>query len=137
LLGLCRVAAALVIVVGGFVFLLGLPGYREHGEHGRIGAARSQISNFETAIDLFEADTGRLPALLDDLRVAPAGVPGWKGPYLKKDLPLDPWGNPYRYALRHSPEGTRRFVLSSDGSDGLPDTADDVTNLPPGDRVRQ
>ena len=62
--------------------------------------ARAQISEFEGVLGLFRLDVGRFPTNqegLRALRVPPAGVENWDGPYLVRDVPLDPWGNPYQY----------------------------------------
>ena len=51
------------------------------------------------------------------LRAAPAGVPKWQGPYLKRDIPADPWSNAYQY---QAPGQHGEFDLQSYGSDGQP-----------------
>jgi general secretion pathway protein G len=91
-------------------------------------AARSQISGFMTALDSYLIDTGRYPtseqglgALRQDM-----GVPGWLGPYLKKEVPADPWGNAYVY---RSPGRSGGFEIISYGSDGLEGGSDDATDL--------
>ena len=81
--------------------------------------AKVQISEFESVLDLFRLDVGRYPTVqegLAALRVQPPNGPRWNGPYLRKDLPLDPWGSPYayRYPGEHSD-----FDLISYGADGL------------------
>ena len=51
------------------------------------------------ALDSFEVDNGFYPKSLNDLNDQPANAPGWKGPYLKKGVPPDPWGNPYIFDM--------------------------------------
>lgn len=43
----------------------------------------------------------------------------WRGPYLRKEIPLDPWDNPYAYV---SPGATdpNGYDLASRGRDGKP-----------------
>ena len=63
-------------------------------------AAKAQIELFGTALDAFRLDTGRYPTSeegLMALREKPSGVEGWQGPYLPKEIPLDPWKNTYVY----------------------------------------
>src|SRR5258708_29203162 len=63
-------------------------------------AAIQQINTFETALGNYKLDTGIFPATdmgLQALRVKPENVPQWAGPYLTKDIPMDPWGRPYQY----------------------------------------
>ena len=63
-------------------------------------------------------DVGRYPSSqegLQSLQQSPGNAPGWEGPYLKKDVPRDPWGNPYQYK---SPGDHGEYDLASLGSDG-------------------
>jgi len=81
-------------------------------------AAKSQISEYESAIDQFKLDVGRYPTNeegLQVLRTRPANAQNWDGPYLKKDLASDPWGRPYIY---RSPGVHGDFDLLSFGADG-------------------
>jgi general secretion pathway protein G len=62
--------------------------------------AKSQIDAFGKALDQYRLDVGRFPSTdqgLAALFVAPSGEGKWRGPYLKKAVPADPWGNPYQY----------------------------------------
>lgn len=82
--------------------------------------AKTQISLFETALDAYRLDVGRYPTTdegLQALREAPGGVKNWDGPYLPKDIPLDPWGSSYEYA---SPSEHGDFEIISNGADGAP-----------------
>src|SRR2546422_7507322 len=93
--------------------------------------ARADINaNLSAALDLFEMHNGRYPTTgegLAALRAAPSGAPNWKGPYLKKAVPLDPWGKAYVYRSpgQHNSED---YDLLSTGPDGIEGTADDITN---------
>jgi general secretion pathway protein G len=63
-------------------------------------AAKAQIELFGTALDAFRLDVGRYPTTEDGLkalREKPSGVEGWQGPYLPKEIPLDPWNSAYIY----------------------------------------
>src|SRR5512136_462409 len=63
-------------------------------------AAKAQIELFGTALDAFRLDTGRYPTTeegLKALREKPSGADAWQGPYLPKEIPMDPWGRPYVY----------------------------------------
>ena len=60
-------------------------------------AALAQMQMLSTALGTYRLDVGSYPAALTELRAGTA--PGWDGPYLPRDLPLDPWGNPYVYVL--------------------------------------
>ena len=88
-------------------------------------AARTQMALIATALDNYRLDNGGYPTTeqgLEALRVTPARQPAaanWRGPYLRKDVPLDPWQRPYLYASPgiRNPGG---FDLSSLGRDGKP-----------------
>ncbi len=90
----------------------------------RAAAARTQIEMLATALDAYRLDNGRYPttaqgldALWERPRLDPP--PNWRQPYLRKAVPLDPWGRPYVY---RSP-GTvnpHAFDLLSLGADGRP-----------------
>ena len=91
-------------------------------------AARSQIEGFMTALDIYLVDMGNYPTTdqgLEALRRNPGG-PGWNGPYLRKDIPLDPWGNPYVY---RAPGRSGGFEIVSYGSDGLEGGSDDAADV--------
>jgi general secretion pathway protein G len=93
----------------------------------RPAAAKVDLANFETALNAFEIDVGRLPTQPEGLQalIARTGR-DWNGPYLKH-IPVDPWGTPYLYVYPgvHNEDS---FDLSSNGPDGKPGTADDVVN---------
>jgi general secretion pathway protein G len=76
-------------------------------------AARSQISSLESALDTHRLDVGEYPDSLDGLMTHDSGRAAWNGPYLRRELPQDPWGNDYLYES----EG-RAFTLISLGADG-------------------
>ncbi|MCS6810614.1 MAG: type II secretion system major pseudopilin GspG [Tepidimonas sp.] len=83
--------------------------------------ARVQIGEIEQALDLYKLDVGRYPSEAEGLRALverPANVAGWKGPYLKKGLPLDPWNNPYQYAPVGRHGGPDIYSLGADGKPG-------------------
>ena len=94
-------------------------------------SARNQISLFEVGLDAYRLSVGTYPTTTQGLQalVAPPAdlqnVNKWRGPYLRKDVPLDPWGNQYQYELVN-PE---QFHIWSWGVDGMSGTADDISNI--------
>ena len=90
-----------------------------------------QIELLGAALDQFKLDVGRYPSSqegLQALQQSPGNAPGWEGPYLKKEVPRDPWGSPYQY---RSPGEHGEYDLASLGSDsaaGGDGEATDVTS---------
>jgi general secretion pathway protein G len=76
-----------------------------------VTAARAAIANFHTALGAYRLDVGDYPSTaegLQALRMNP-GRPGWDGPYMPRDIPLDPWGVPYGYVY----EGGKARITAS------------------------
>jgi len=77
---------------------------------------------------MYQQDIGSYPTSqqgLEALRTPPADMVDptkWHGPYLRKDIPLDPWGNKYIYEL----QGPATYQIYSAGPDGQPGTDDDI-----------
>ncbi|MFN8574635.1 MAG: type II secretion system major pseudopilin GspG [Gemmatimonadaceae bacterium] len=89
----------------------------------RVTTARTQMQLLATALDNYRLDNGAYPTTdqgLQSLRTAPTRPPvpsSWRGPYLRKDLPADPWGRPYVYTSPGSRNSTG-FDLVTLGRDG-------------------
>lgn len=118
--GFTLIEMLIVMVILGLLAALVAP--RMFGKVGRSRqqAAKAQISLFETALDTYRLDVGKYPATdmgLRALREKPQDVERWDGPYLPKDIPLDPWGNSYEYS---SPGEHGEFDIMSFGADGRP-----------------
>jgi general secretion pathway protein G len=113
----------LLVVVAIIAVLVSYVGPRYLAQLGKseTGAARAQIDAFEKALEHYRIDTGKFPSTEQGLAALvrqPAGEARWAGPYLKKDVPLDPWGRAYEY---RAPGGSGKdFELLSRGRDGAP-----------------
>lgn len=109
-----------VTIIGLFVALVA-PGMFKKADQARVTAARSQMQNFMTALGTYKLDTGMFPTTeqgLTALRVKPNEMNQWNGPYMPKDIPLDPWGHPYVY--RYPGEHGDEPEIISLGADGQP-----------------
>ena len=107
-----------MIIIGLLAALVG-PRFIRQEEKAKIKATKAQIELLGTALDTFRLDVGRYPTTeegLEALRTKPGALDRWDGPYLKKDLPLDPWGKAYVY---RSPGEHGPFDIVSYGADGV------------------
>jgi len=107
-----------VTIIGLLAALVG-PRLWKRISGGKQVAAKAQIELFGTALDAFRLDIGRYPTTeegLKALREKPSGADNWNGPYLPKEIPLDPWKRPYIYI---SPGNHGDYDLVSLGADGV------------------
>lgn len=125
----------LLVVLAILTMLAGLVGPKVLSQ---LGGAKSktasvQIADLDKSLELFKLDVGRYPTTeegLDALVKRPGSVNGWNGPYIKGELPKDPWGNPYRYASPGANGGIDIISLGSDAAPGGEGEAADVRNKP-------
>lgn len=127
--GFSLIELLLVLVILAVLAALVVPKFTNRTEQARTTAAKTDIANLETALDAFEIDVGRYPSSDEGLKALlepPASVQDWRGPYIKRGIPKDPWGNTYvyRYPGRNNAHGFDLFSLGADGREGN----DDITN---------
>jgi len=126
--GFTLVEILLVVIIIGVLAGLVIPNIMGRGEEARRQAARADINGgIAAALDLYELDNGTYPEKLDDLVIDPGTAKNWRGPYIKKGMPQDPWGNAYLYK-RPGIHNATLYDLSSVGPDGQEGTTDDITN---------
>ena len=118
--GFTLIEVLIVMIILGLLAALVAP--RMFGKVGKSKqkAAKAQISLFETALDTYRLDVGKYPTSeqgLEALRVKPEDMEKWDGPYLPKEIPLDPWGNAYVYT---SPGEHGDYDIISYGANGSP-----------------
>ena len=119
--GFTLIELLVVIIVLGL--LVGLVGPRLFGRIGQSkqATAKAQIELIGAGLDQYRLDVGGYPTTahgLDALQKNPGGVNSWNGPYLKKAVPRDPWGSPYKYRCCPGQHGD--YDLWSEGADGAP-----------------
>ena len=99
--GFTLIELMVVIVILGILSTVMMPKILDRPEQARRMKAKVQIRNFQSALALLKADTGRYPTTSQSLEalVNNPGARGWKeGGYLEgRKVPSDPWDNPYMY----------------------------------------
>lgn len=128
--GFTMVEMLLVLVILATLAAIVVPKFTGRSEQAKETAAKTQISNISTALDAFEVDNGYYPSGSDGLQELieePKDAKNWRGPYLKQNIPNDPWGNAYIYEYpgKHNDKG---YDLMSMGPDGRVGGTDDITN---------
>jgi general secretion pathway protein G len=99
-LGFTLIELLVVMVIIGLLGALVVPRLFKNVGKSKITATKAQIAAFETALGAYKLDVGTFPSTeegLQALRTKPASANHWDGPYLPKEIPVDPWGNPYVY----------------------------------------
>jgi general secretion pathway protein G len=128
--GFTLIELLLVLIILSILASIVVPKYAKRSEQARITAAHTDIANLEVALDSFEVDTGRLPTTEEGLGAlieAPSQLTDWKGPYIKRGVPNDPWGSPYIYKCPGD-HNTNDYDLFSYGPDKKEGGGDDIDN---------
>ncbi len=119
-----------VIVIIGLLAAYVGPKYFSQLGKSEVTVARAQIEAFGKSLDTYRLDVGRYPSAEEGLNALMAAPPGagarWNGPYLKKGVPLDPWGNAYQY---RAPGGNADYEIVSLGRDGQPGGTGDNADI--------
>lgn len=118
-----------VMVIIGMLAAYVAPRYFAQVGKSETKLARAQIDALEKALDQYRADTGHYPSSeqgLAALMTRPGNEPKWGGPYMKREVPADPWGRPYLY---RQPGEHGEVDLSSLGSDGRPGGSGDASDV--------
>src|SRR3954465_9642343 len=98
--GVTLIEMLVVVTIIALFAMLVAPNMFKNVDKANAVAARAQINNFEQALMQYKLSTGTFPTTeqsLEALRTRPANVNQWEGPYLRKEIPLDPWKHPYIY----------------------------------------
>jgi len=130
--GFTLIEIMLVVVIIGILMTIVAVKYGGQQERARVNAAKADIKNYGTALDLFELDNGFYPSTeqgLQALVTKPGSAPepiNWKGPYLSTPVRDDPWGNAYVYKYPGSAGAS--YDLCSFGPNRVGGDEDDICN---------
>lgn len=134
--GFTLVEILVVIIVIAMLATLVAPSVFQHVDSAKSSTAKAQIEMLSAALDAYRLDNDRYPTTeqgLAALRQAPGAPPvprRWRGPYLRRELPVDPWGQPYvfRSPGTVNPESFDLLTLGRDGREGGEGEDADVTS---------
>jgi general secretion pathway protein G len=122
--GFTLIELMVVLAILAMLVVAIVPNVMGRSDDAKQSKAKTDVAMTESMLDLFYLDMGRYPTTEEGLRVlfsAPdEGAEKWKGPYPKKPIPKDPWGNPYVYESpgSHSPMPYEVSSLGKDGQEG-------------------
>jgi general secretion pathway protein G len=135
----------LIVVLAIIAVLASLvaPEVLRNASDARTQGARSQIEMFGLALEAYRLDNGVYPSTnqgLTALRTLPVSgeVPrNWRGPYVRRTIPDDPWGRQYQFISpgRENPDSYDLYSLGRDGRPGGSGEDADITSW--GGPVRQ
>jgi len=126
--GFTLIEILLVVIIIGILVSLVAPRLAGRSEEARKQAAKADIEGgLSLALDLYEVDNGSYPSDLEDLIRKRGNAANWRGPYLKRGIPKDPWGSSYIYR-NPGTQNSGSYDLFSPGSDKQEGTEDDIVN---------
>lgn len=122
--GFTLIELMIVVVIVGILATLLIPRIMDRPEEARRIKAKADIKSIESALKLYKLDNGSYPATEQGLQAliskpdtSPVPQKWREGGYLEaKEVPKDPWSNPYYYTSPGS-DG-RDYLIISYGSDG-------------------
>ncbi len=119
-----------MVIIG---LLAGYVGPKYFAQIGKseVKTARAQMDSLSKALDQYRLDNGHYPSSengLTALNTAPGDEEKWKGPYLQKKAPNDPWGKAYQYKFPGEHGEYDLWSFGNDGTSGGSDEAADIVN---------
>jgi general secretion pathway protein G len=119
-----------MVIIGLLASYVG-PKYFSQIGKSEIKTAQAQVDALQKSLDAYRLDIGRYPSTEEGLSVlvkAPGTNPKWQGPYLRKGVPPDPWGNAYQYKAPGDHGDFDLWSFGKDGQAGGTGEAADITN---------
>lgn len=134
--GFTLIEMIVVIAIIATLAALVAPAVFNNVSDAKTNAAKSQIEMLSLALNSYRMDNDAFPTTgqgLAALREKPATAdepPNWRGPYLTRILPEDPWRRPYIYLSPGvaNPSGFDLYSLGKDGHVGGSGEDADITS---------
>jgi general secretion pathway protein G len=122
--GFTLIEVLLVVAILGILAAVVVGNFGQHGDNARIKATRASIAVISTQIDVYQLDTGRYPATLENLLTS-SGEQNWNGPYLRggANSLVDAWGTKFDYKQEQN-----GYKITSAGKDTQMGGEDDITS---------
>jgi general secretion pathway protein G len=128
--GFTLIELLVVLVIIGLLATMVAPNFIGQSEKAKPKAARAQLEQLRSALDMFQLDVGRYPTTeegLNSLRARPNNAGRWSGPYVRDEVPKDPWGRDYIY--KSPGDNGASYTLGSFGADGRAGGSDNAADV--------
>lgn len=120
--GFTLIELLVVLAILGLLAVMAVPRVIQYLGSAKTDTAVIQVQNLGAALDLYRLDVGRYPSDeqgLEALVARPGDAQRWNGPYIqKREMLLDPWGNPFRYRSPGEHGNYDLFTLGADNQEG-------------------
>jgi general secretion pathway protein G len=121
-----------VLTLLGLFAVIATPQVLQYLSGAKAKTALVQVEQLGGALDLYRLDVGRYPTEQEGTAALvrkPADAPRWNGPYVKKkEMLVDPWGEPFQYRSPGQHGVYDLFSLGADKQQGGEDENKDVVS---------
>ncbi|HXS78643.1 MAG TPA: type II secretion system major pseudopilin GspG [Gammaproteobacteria bacterium] len=120
-----------VVVIIGLLVAAVAPQFMGQITKAEVGRAKQDLRQIETSLNLYRLDNFRYPSTSEGLQAlvtnpGETAAPNWK--QVLKNLPVDPWGQPYLYASPGQHGDFDVFTYGADRQEGGEGSNADIGN---------
>lgn len=121
-----------VLTILGLFAIIATPRVLQYLSGAKSKTATIQVEQLGGALDLYRLDLGRYPTEQEGLEALvnrPSDAARWNGPYVKKkEMLVDPWGEPFRYRIPGQHGSYDLYSLGADKQEGGEDENKDIVS---------